>query len=203
MRSRLPSLVCISACPAACLYICLSVQIPGIATWSSRFPFMVVQGRGQTRNLGSHVFTQTCNKLVFVFIFFFLEIQVLVQKQLKADKDRLYSAISVSLFSSPVCVCCIHCDLWDLKRESRGSVPLTKSSHCGACAWRRSSSCMGTNQSSSVFKKGGWVVYVFKKHSQSPKSESEILGTSQNARIKCYFSPLFTTGYIKNGLRCL
>ena len=34
-------------------------------------------------------------------------------------------------------------------------------------------------------------------------SESEILGTFQNARIKCYFSPLFSTGYIKNGLRCL
>ena len=34
-------------------------------------------------------------------------------------------------------------------------------------------------------------------------SESEILGTFQNGRMKCYFLPLFSTGYIKNGLRCL
>ena len=45
------------------------------------------------------------------------------------------------------------------------------------------------------------VLYLVVHHMYM--SESEILGTFQNARIKCYFSPLFSTGYIKNGLRCL
>ena len=48
-----------------------------------------------------------------------------------------------------------------------------------------------------------FTIFFYNPISQMYMSESEILGTSQNARIKCYFSPLSTTGYIKNGLRCL